>query len=116
MAAKLQRLSDLRARVNSIVLTAPDRFPMIGPFGPDQKKNLSIAFDELHQEGLPLVEKVIKDPTVLAQLRNLLCDALVAYQQGDRKKGAHLLQDFQNIVFPDRFKEYEERKGDMRCK
>lgn len=112
MAAKLQRLSDLKARVNSIVLTAPDRFPIIGPFGSDQKKNLLIAFDELHHEGLPLVEKTIKDPAVLQQLRDLLRDALAAYQQGERKKGAHLLQDFQNIVFPNRFKEYEARKGD----
>lgn len=111
MTAKLQRLSDLRAEVNSIVLTAPDRFPLIGPFGPDQKKNLLIAFDELQRDGLPLVEKKIKDPAALEQLRNLLRDALAAYQQGDRKKGAHLLQDFQNIVFPNRFKEYEERKG-----
>jgi hypothetical protein len=111
MTAKLQRLSDLKARVNSIVLSAPDRFPMIGPFGPDQKKNLLIVFDELH-ENLPLVEKKIKDPAVMEQLRQLLQAALAAYQQGDRKKGAHLLQDFQDIVFPNRFREYEMRKGD----
>lgn len=111
MAAKLQRLSDLRAEVNSIILTAPDRFPAIGPFGPDQEKNLLIAFDELRRCGLPLVEKKIKDPLVLEQLEQLLSAALAAYQQGERKKGAHLLQDFQRIVFPDRFKEYEARKG-----
>lgn len=111
MAAKIERLSDLRARIGSIVLSAPDRFPMVGSFGSDQQKNLLIAFDILH-EGFPLVEKKIKDPAQLEQLRQLLKDALTAYQQGERKKGAHLLQDFEDIVFPDRFKEYEERKGD----
>lgn len=110
MAAKIQRLSELSDRLGFTVLAAPDRFPVVGSFGSDQHKNLVIAFERL-EEGLPLVEKKIKDPVVLGRLRNLLRDALGAYQQGDRKKGAHLLQDFQNIVFPDRFKEYEERKG-----
>lgn len=110
MAAKIQRLSELSDRLGFTVLAAPDRFPMVGSFGNDQNKNLVVAFERL-EEGLPLVEKKIKDQAVLERLRNLLRDALFAYQQGDRKKGAHLLQDFQNIVFPDRFREYEERKG-----
>jgi uroporphyrinogen-III decarboxylase len=111
MATKIQNLSDLSDRLGFTVLAAPDRFPMIGSFGSDQKKNLVVAFERL-EEGFPLVEKKIKDPAVLKQLRNLLSDALAAYQQSDRKKGAHLLQDFENIVFPNRFKEYEERKGE----
>jgi len=111
MAAKIENLSDLRARISWIVLSAPDQFPTTGSFSGDQSKNLVIAFD-LVQAGFPLVEKKIKDPVQLEQLRKLLHDALVAYQHGEDKRGAHLLQDFQGIVFPDRFKEYEERKGD----
>ncbi len=84
---------------------------MSGSFGSDQGKNLLTAFDIL-REGFPLVEKKIKDPVQLKQLKQLLADALLAYQQGEKKKGAHLLQDFQSIVFPNRFKEYEERKGE----
>ncbi|MGF6495502.1 hypothetical protein ABIE56_003701 [Luteibacter sp. 621] len=111
MAQRINKLSDLSDRIGFTLLSAPDRFPTVGAFGSDQKKNLLIAFDIL-QEGFPLVEKKIKDPAQLEKLQQLLKDALLAYQQGERKKGAHLLQDFEEIVFPNRFKEYEERKGD----
>ena len=111
MPVKIQRLSELSDRLGFTVLAAPDRFPLVGSFSSDQKKNLLIAFERL-EEGLPLVEKKLKDPAILEQLRGLLRDSLGAYQQGDRKKGAHLLQDFENIVFPDRFKEYEACKGE----
>ena len=111
MPPKIQRLSELSDRLGFTVLAAPDRFPLVGSFGSDQKQNLVVAFQRL-EEGLPLVEKKIKDPAILERLRGLLRDALAAYQQGDRKKGAHFLQDFENIVFPDRFKEYEARKGE----
>jgi len=111
MVQRINKLSDLSDRIGFTLLSAPDRFPAVGAFGSDQKKNLLIAFDILH-EGFPLVEKKIKDPAQLEKLQQLLKDALLAYQQGERKKGAHLLQDFEEIVFPNRFKEYEERKGD----
>jgi hypothetical protein len=109
--AKIKKLSDLNDRIGFTVLAAPDQFPKVGVFGDDQKKNLLAAFDIL-QEGMPLVEKKIKDPVQLSRLQQLLNESLSAYQRGDDMKGAHLLQDFQNIVFPNRFKEYEERKGD----
>ena len=63
------------------------------------------------EDGFHFVEETITDPAVLTHLRQLMKDSLTAYQQGDKKKGAHLLQDIQDIVFPNRFKEYEERKG-----
>ena len=109
--ARIKTLSDLSDRLGFTVLSAPDRFPKVGAFGTDQAKNLLVAFDILH-EGFPLVEKKIKDPTQVAHLKQLLSDALAAYQQGDKKKGAYLLQDFEDIVFPSRFREYEARKGD----
>jgi hypothetical protein len=111
MAAKIEKLSDLRARISWIVLSAPAQFPTTGSFSDDQSKNLLVAFDLVYA-GFSLVEKRIKDSSRLEELRTLLRDALVAYQHGDDKKGAHLLQDFQGMVFPDRFKEYEDRKGD----
>jgi hypothetical protein len=110
MTAKTMKLSDLSDRLGFTVLAAPDRFPIVGPFGSDQKQNLLVAFERLEQ-GMPLVEKKIKDPAVLEHLRNMLREAMAAYQQGDRTKGSQLLQDFENTVFPERFKEYEARKG-----
>lgn len=111
MATKIKNFAGFNDRLMFIVLSAPDKFPKVGPFTDDQSKNLVIAFDSL-KEGFGFVEKKIKDPTKLEQLKELLDDALAAYQQGEKKKGAHLLQDFQGIVFPNRFKEYEEGKGE----
>lgn len=108
--AKITRLSEFNDALGFLVLAAPDHFPQRAPFGSNQEKNLRLKFKEL-EDGFPFVEQKIKDPAVLAQLRQLMKDSLTAYLQGDKKKGAHLLQDIQNIVFPRRFKEYEKRKG-----
>ena len=108
--AKITRLSEFNDALGFLVLTAPDRFPQRPPFGSDQEKNLRTKFKEL-EEGFVFVEQKIRDPAVLAQLRELMNSSLEAYLQGERKNGAHLLQDIQDIVFPNRFKEYEERKG-----
>jgi hypothetical protein len=40
-----------------------------------------------------------------------LSAAHLAYESGDRKSAIRLLQEFQGILFPNQFKEYEERKG-----
>jgi len=108
---RIRELSDLNDIVGFTVLVAPDRFRINGTFGPDQVKNLRTAF-ELINEGFAFIEKKIKDPVTLAQLRQIIDCALTAYQHGEKIKGAHLLQDFQNTVFPSRFKEYVERKGE----
>lgn len=104
--AKIRRLSEFNDALGFLVLAAPDNFPQRGSFGSDQKKNLLLKFQEL-EDGFHFVEEKITDPAVLAHLRQLMKDSLTAYQQGDKKKGAHLLQDIQDIVFPNRFKEYE---------
>jgi len=108
---RIRELSDLNDLVGFTVLVAPDRFPINGTFGPDQVKNLCTAF-ELINDGFPFIEKKIKDPVKLAQLRQIIDSALAAYQNDENIKGAHLLQDFQNTVFPSRFKQYAERKGE----
>ena len=110
MAARIKSLSDLRARISWIVLSAPDQFPTSGSFGSDQSRNLEIAF-ELVEAGFPLLERRITDQLQLQRLREMLRDALAAFKNGDDKKGAHLLQDFQDIAFPDRFEGYREREG-----
>ena len=108
--AKIERLSDYQAQIGAIVLSAPDRFPRVGVFGVDQAENLKISFEMLWQ-GFALIERKIKDPVQLEKLRGLLNDSLIAYQQGDYKRGAHLLQDFQDIISPNRFRDYERKKG-----
>lgn len=108
MGTKIRNLSEYNDRIGFIVLSASSRFPKVGPFGDDQIRNIEIAFESLW-DGFPFVEKKIESPEEISFLRQLLRASLTAYQQGDQKKGAHLLQDFQDVVFPNRFKDYEER-------
>lgn len=104
----LTRLSEFHDHIGMLVLAAPGRLPE--EYGESQARALVEAFKEL-DEGFHFVEKKVKDPAKLAQLRQLLKDSLAAYQAGDEMKGAHLLQDFEDIVWPNRFKEYAQRKG-----
>lgn len=108
--AKIMKLSQFNDALGFLVLAAPDHFPQRAPFGGDQERNLRLKFKEL-EDGFHFVEHKVKDPAVLAHLKQLMNDSLTAYLQGDKKTGAHLLQDMQEVVFPNRFKEYEKRKG-----
>ncbi len=95
---KVKRLSELNDLIGFVVLSAPDRFPQVGAYCTNQTQNLLTAFEKLN-DGFYLVQRKIPDPVQLQKLRRLLQDALSAYQQADRKKGAHLLQEFQDSVF-----------------
>lgn len=59
--------------------------------------NLEKAFDEL-RNGLVFAGVRVKNAEVLSRLRSLLDDSLIAYQQRDELKAAHLLQDFETIL------------------
>lgn len=108
----IQRLSEFEDKIGMMVLSAPDHFSSVyvDIYGPDQGKILKTVFAQL-DEGFHFIEKKVKDPVKLQQLRQLLKDSLAAYQAGDEMKGAHLLQDFEDIVWPNRFEEYAQRKG-----
>ena len=99
----VKSLADLNARICFVVLTAPKNFQPEWPFGTDQTENLLIAFEILYQ-GLPLAQRKVKNPEMAVKLSSLFEDALEAYQRGDKRTGAWLLQDFQDIVWPGRFK------------
>ncbi|MDQ1120685.1 MULTISPECIES: hypothetical protein [Pseudoxanthomonas] len=60
--------------------------------------NLDKAFDELRR-GIDLIEADMVDDARRKQLALLLDQALAAYKAGDEFKGAHLVQDFQGLIF-----------------
>lgn len=107
---KIKRLSEFSDQLGFMVLAIPDHFPKLAKYSGDLQENILLAFKEL-EDGFCFVEEKIKDQTVLARLRKLMNDSLAAYLEGDRKKGRQLLLEIDSTVFPDRFKEYEERKG-----
>ena len=110
MAYEIKRLSQLKDALGFMVLCAGTSFPKVGPFGDDQGENLEVGFDRL-RAGLVLAKKRIKDPHTYEQVQNVLELSLAAYRSGDRSHGSHLLQNIEDIIFPNRFKEYEDRKG-----
>lgn len=91
----LDRLYDFIA---TVVLYAPDRFPKRDYLKPEEQLNLERAFEELNS-GMEYVREKIKDQGRLDELQQILDDSLAAYRVGDDVKGAHLLQDFEEIVF-----------------
>jgi hypothetical protein len=107
---KMTRLSNLSDMLGFMVLACPDRFPKVGRYGEDQEKNLDAAFANL-REGLPLLDKKLASGQ-RSRVNELVEEAFAAYKIGERKRGAHLLQDIENIAFPNRFAEYEARKGE----
>jgi hypothetical protein len=111
MTRKFERFGDVSAHMGFMVLCCGNSFPKVGPYGDDQEQNLEIAFARL-RDGLPLVAKKLHDASKLAEVEKLIDASLDAYRSGERKRGAHLLQDIENIVHPTRFAEYAARKGE----
>jgi len=106
----IKNLSALKDAIGFTVLAAPDRFPKVGPYGDDQRKNLDIAFERL-RSGLVLLPQRLRESALMPEVEHLLAESYSAYAAGDRKRGSLLLQELENIVHPGRFVEYAARKG-----
>jgi hypothetical protein len=111
MARKFERYSDVTDFIGFMVLCCGKRFPKVGTFGDNQSENLEVAFQRL-REGLPLVAKKLRNDEKLREVEGLIGASLAAYRSGDNMRGAHLLQDIENVVNPERFSEYSARKGE----
>lgn len=84
--------------IGYVVVRAPDRFPIEDYLPPDQQMNLDRAFDELRR-GLDLVEPEVADEEKKRGLSEILDASFAAYIAGDDAKGAHFLQDFEELIF-----------------
>ena len=106
---KLKELREFKDLLGSLVLRAPDnlRYSFLSEA---EQPTLDSEFIRL-REGLELLPKKLKNSPLLCEIERLLDEALAAYKGGERLKGAHLLQDIEDIVNPGRFVEYAARKG-----
>ncbi|WP_299322364.1 hypothetical protein [Parasphingopyxis sp.] len=60
--------------------------------------NLEKAFEEL-RHGILLLDPEVGTPEKVPVMHSILDEAYKAYRAGDRKKGAYLVQDFQDMIF-----------------
>jgi hypothetical protein len=84
--------------IGYVVLSAPNRFPREDYLTDEEQMNLERAFVEL-RNGIAIVEADFPGADEQRGLNTLLDQALVSYRSGDDLRGAHLLQDFERLVF-----------------
>jgi hypothetical protein len=86
----------------TIILFAPGSFTTFdGDPVPDQAAALAEAFGQV-RGGFALVRKKIKDERLLAVLQELVDMSQEAYSAGDTKRGAHVLQECEGLIWPSR--------------
>lgn len=94
----VRNLSQLYRFIGYVVLSAPDRFPEEDFLQPHEQMTLDRAF-EVMKASLVFVPAPGKFPAFHSILCKVLDEALAAYRAGDRKAGAHRLQDFRDLIF-----------------
>ncbi|WP_299322366.1 hypothetical protein [Parasphingopyxis sp.] len=84
--------------VSYVVLCAPDEFPVEDFLEDHEQMNLEKAFEEL-RHGILLLHPEVGTPQKVPIMHSKLDEAYKAYKAGDGDKGAHLVQDFRNMIF-----------------
>ncbi|WP_406234153.1 hypothetical protein ACI703_01225 [Isoptericola jiangsuensis] len=67
----------------------------------DQKSALEEAYDTL-LSGLPLAQRKLKDDQLVSIVRELIEMAFDSFRQGDGKRGSHILQEAEGMIWPGR--------------
>ena len=98
MTLWIQDLNALWDFIGYVVLCAPDAFPEEDYLQPEEQINLDRAFDEL-RNAMNLIKPAKMDEAKRSEAFSLLEESLNAYRAGDDVKGAHVLQDFQVLIF-----------------
>ena len=84
--------------IGYVINRAPNTFPVEDYLAPDEQLNLDRAFVEL-RHGVELMDAEIVDAQKREKLLSLLDDSIAAYRTGEDVKGAHLLHDFESLIF-----------------
>ena len=98
MSSWIQDLNSLWDFIGYVVLCAPDAFPEEDYLQPEDQMNLERAFDEL-RNAMNLIKLSEMDDAKRSDALSLLEKSFNAYRVGDDVKGAHVLQDFQVLIF-----------------
>jgi hypothetical protein len=101
MVTRMQWVRSVDSLYNFIAYVvgyAPDRFPVEDYLPPEGQMTLERAFEEL-RAGMRFIDPEVANEQKRGQLTQLLDDAYSAYRSGDERTGAHLLQDFEGLIF-----------------
>ena len=98
MSSWIKDLDSLWDFIGYVVLSAPDDFDEEDYLQPDEQMNLERAFEEL-RNAMNLIKPSKMDDAKRSEAFALLDESLNAYRAGDDVKGAHVLQDFQVLIF-----------------
>jgi len=94
-------LSNYRDFLSYVIVCAPNDFPEEDYLQPHEQMTLAKAFAELEAK-LSVVSERVKGKDVVALLRELLSMAHNSYLHGQDVEGAHMLQEFETIIWPSR--------------
>ena len=83
--------------VGSVILCAPDMFPVRDWRGPDEQMNLDRAFIGLRY-GLKLTAQEKGDSPLLAKCRELVEEAYALYQGGQDHPGQRKLEEMDKLL------------------
>jgi hypothetical protein len=95
MGAHIKSIEAYHDFITTVVLCAPDRFPIREYHS--ARLDVESAFAILLNK-FGFVEERIADPDLMLRLRAILDASLAAYRASDDLKGAHLLQDFERLI------------------
>jgi hypothetical protein len=110
MTRKIESVSGFSDLIGFTILAANGAWPKFAPYTADESQNLTLMFDRFEQ-GLPVVKKNLQNDEDFERIKQMLAEARSAYLQGEKRKGAHLLQAVDRVICPDGLAEYEKRKG-----
>lgn len=96
----VKNLNDLLNFLSVVLVSAPDKFRQFDFLAEEDQMNLEKAFIEL-DNGLGFFDRKTGNKDVVARAHELLGKSLTAYRSGDKIRGAHFLQDFEELVFPE---------------
>ena len=98
MSSWIQDLNSLWDFIGYVVLSAPNDFAEEDYLQPDEQMNLERAFEQL-RNAMNLIKPSKLNDAKRSEALSLLEESLNSYRAGDDVKGAHLLQDFQVLIF-----------------
>ena len=107
----LQDLADFRDQISVVLLCAPDNFQQPSWMPDEDVLDLESAFDSLRFGLETFANPRMKDPARRDEARRLLEASYEAYKAGEKQKGAHLIQDFERVVFPKLFQVEKDSDG-----
>lgn len=98
MLVRVNNIDEFRQLLHVIVLCAPDRFPTRDFLKAEDQLTLNTAYRDMNY-GMQFVAKKIRNTDTLAKIQSMLDQSLEFYLQGEKVKGAHLLQDLEDLIY-----------------